>query len=339
MKKKFYIAQSAQVKYVETLKTARTGVNIDAERLAQMDKVLSPSIRKGQSVSAVMMAHPELFKGIAVSTVYGWLEAGLFSARTSDLPFAGRRRKPRKKPETKTNAKCRLHRTIREMWEWLNENADIAPTELDTVIGAVGGKVLYTIVFPKHELGLGFLRESKTSQTTTRLFNMLWKISGADLFVRLFRCILTDNGTEFSDPDMIENYRPDPEHNPYKLMSRGIKVWYADPYCSSQKPHVERFHLDLRRILQKGTSFDPLTQDQINMAISHLNSYPREALNGKTPYDSFVEEFGEEGRRFLESLGIVKISAGEVTLHPYLLGQKYQKAADAAILKKAGVVV
>ena len=43
---------------------------------------------------------------------------------------------------------------------------------------------------------------------------------------------------------------------------RGVKVWFCDPYCSAQKPHIERFHNDLRRILQKGTSFDPLTQEQ-----------------------------------------------------------------------------
>jgi transposase InsO family protein len=72
---------------------------------------------------------------------------------------------------------------------------------------------------------------------------MLWEKAGAKLFRKLFAAILTDNGTEFSDPDMIECFRPDPEHNPTKLDSRGIKVWFTDPYCSSQKPHIERFHL------------------------------------------------------------------------------------------------
>ena len=131
---------------------------------------------------------------------------------------------------------------------------------------------------------------------------------------------------------MIENYRPDPEHNPTKLLPRGIHVWFADPYCSSQKPHIERFHNELRRILQKGTSFDPLTQEKINLTLSHLNSYPR-----KAPYDLFVEKYGEEGKAFLDKLGIVRIPANQVTLHPFLLGEKYQKAADRAILKKNGV--
>ena len=51
----------------------------------------------------------------------------------------------------------------------------------------------------------------------------------------------------------------------------------------------------------------------------------------------FVEEFGDEGKRFLDGLGIVRIPADQVTLHPFLLGRKFQKAAEMAVLKKNGV--
>ena len=335
--KRYYIASAAQAAYESLRSLSRTGVHPDADAIREMNALLSPSVRKGQSVTAVVRAHADKFKGYAVSTVYGWLENGLFSARSSDLPYAGRRRKPRKRPETKTDAACRIGRTIREMWEWLKLHDGVVPCELDTVIGSVSGKVLFTMIFPKSGLALGFLREAKSSQTCTRIFNMLWEIAGPRLFRRLFAAILTDNGTEFSDPGMIENYRPDPEHNPTKLLPRGVKVWFTDPYCSSQKPHIERFHLDLRRILQKGTSFNMLSQEGVNLTFSHLDSYPRESLGGKTPYDRFVEEYGQEGRSFLDRLGIAKVLAEEVTLHPFLLGQKYQRAADRAVLKKNGV--
>ena len=52
----------------------------------------------------------------------------------------------------------------------------------------------------------------------------------------------------------------------------------------------------------------------------------------------FVEEFGDEGKRFLDRLGIVRIPQDQVTLHPFLLGRKFQKAADKAVLKKNGVL-
>ena len=41
----------------------------------------------------------------------------------------------------------------------------------------------------------------------------------------------------------------------------------------------------------------------------------------------------EQGLRALR-----RLPAAQVTLHPFLLGQKYQRAADRAILKKNGVI-
>ena len=337
LRKKFYIAAAAQAGYEQTLSLSRTGIRPSEGDVAKMDSALSPAVAKGQSVAAVMSANESTFCGYGRSTVYGWLRAGLFRAKGHDLPFAGRSRRPHKKPETRTKARFRIGRTILEMREWLKAHAGVAPCELDTVVGSISGKVVYTMAFPKSGLALGFLRDQKTSQTTTRMFNMLWAVAGPRLFRTLFAAILTDNGPEFSEPEMIERHRPDPEHNPTKLVPRGIRVWFTDPYCSSQKPHIENFHLMLRRILQKGTSFNMLSQDGVSLAFSHLNSYPRETRGGKAPYDLFVAEHGDEGRRFLDALGIRRIPAGQVTLHPFLLGQRYQKAADRAVMRRNGL--
>lgn len=338
LSKKFYIPEAAQVNYEGILRNSRTGIHPNEKMVEAMNEIISPALKKGQSAIAVIRANPDTFKGVAKSTLYGYIRDGLFTSKGCDMPFAGTRRKPHKKPEIKTTAQCRVGRTIREMWEWLKHNSDIVPCELDTVIGSISGKVLFTMIFPDTGLALAFLRNEKTAQTCTRIFNMLWRIAGPDFFVRLFRAILTDNGPEFSEPEMIEKYRPDPEHNPTKLLPRGVNVWFCDPYCSSQKPHIERFHNELRRILQKGTSFDSLTQEQINLALSHLNSYSRESLGGKTPYDLFIEKYGVQGKTFLDAINIVRIPSNQVTLHPFLLGQKYQRAADKAILKKNGVI-
>ena len=167
---------------------------------------------------------------------------------------------------------------------------------------------------------------------------MLWRVAGPALFARLLRAILADNGPEFSEPEMVEKYRPGPEHNPTKLPPRGVNVWSCDPCRPSQKPRIERLHNEPRRILQKGTGLDPLTQGQICPALSHLNSYPRESLGGRTPYGVFAEKHGAQGRAFLDALGIVRIPSNRAALRPFLLGQKYQRAAGRAILKKYGAV-
>ena len=72
--------------------------------------------------------------------------------------------------------------------------------------------------------------------------------------------------------------------------------------------------------------------------MSHINSLTRDSLDGKCAYDAFVGEFGEEGRVFLEKLGIVRIPGNQVTLQPFLLGAKFQRIADKTVLRKSGVI-
>ena len=185
---------------------------------------------------------------------------------------------------------------------------------------------LFTLIF-ECVLVLAFHKERETAQTWTGIVNMLYRVAGRPLFMQLLPCVLEDNGAPFSDPVMTENARA--ENNPYKLIPR-TKVFYCDPLCATQKPRIERVHEELRRILIKGTNFDLIDQDEVCLALSHVNSNSRASLGNSTPYAEFVKEYGCEGRRFLERLGIARIPANEVTLDPYLLGKKFRRQPQAA---------
>ena len=69
--------------------------------------------------------------------------------------------------------------------EFRAANDGVEPVELDTVIGRKDGKVLFTLTLPS-KLMLAFLRDAKTSQTCTRIFNQIWDAAGARLFRRMF---------------------------------------------------------------------------------------------------------------------------------------------------------
>lgn len=97
---------------------------------------------------------------------------------------------------------------------------------------------------------------------------------------------------------------------------------------------MENNHLLVRRVMPKGASFDRLRQEHVDSAMSHVNSYPRLSLDGKTPYDEFVSFYGERGREFLERLNIRRVGADFVTLAPSLLGLEFKREADNAILRK-----
>ena len=79
---------------------------------------------------------------------------------------------------------------------------------------------------------------------------------------------------------------------------------------------VEKNHEFIRQVLPKKTSFDWLTQDAIDLMMSHINSYPRARLNDESPFE--VAEFLME-KQLLAKLNLQKIPAKDVILRPTLL--------------------
>lgn len=75
---------------------------------------------------------------------------------------------------------------------------------MDTVIGKQGDKCILTIHFVNTSFMLAFLREHNDAQSVIDIFNNLQKELTIDKFKELFPLILTDNGSEFSNPTEIE---------------------------------------------------------------------------------------------------------------------------------------
>lgn len=120
--------------------------------------------------------------------------------------------------------------------------------------------------------------------------------------------MLTDRGTEFEKCELFE----------VNIETGEIRgnIFYCDPQSPSQKPHVENNHNYVRDILPNSKSLKNLTQEDLNLMFSHINSTPRASLNGKTPYEAFEFLYGNE---ILNKLNIQKIEKDMVTLKPYLL--------------------
>ena len=129
---------------------------------------------------------------------------------------------------------------------------------------------------------------------------------------KLFPVILTDNGSEFSNPSMIE-YRD--------VWVEGVgkhrtNVFYCDPSKPYEKGAIEVNHELIRRILPKGTSFDNLTQQDVFLMMDHINSYKRKKLNNRSAHQLFSFLYGDS---VLSSLGIQEIPDNDINLTPRLL--------------------
>ena len=155
---------------------------------------------------------------------------------------------------------------------------------------------------------LAFLREANTARSVTDIFNNFQNKLGMELFQKLFPVILTDRGSEFTDPSSIECDAATGE-----LRTR---VFYCDPRRSDQKGSIEVTHEFIRRVLPKGTSFEFLTQEKVDRMMNHINSYKRKKLNDRSPYETFSFYHGED---VLERLACRQVAAKDIMLKPNLL--------------------
>lgn len=302
--KRFYLHDCAQIDYRNILSESRSGANISELELKAVDAFLSPLLENGQSPHNVMLAYPDRFT-FCEKTLYRYIDANLISARNYDLPRRPRLKLRKTKPvEHKIDKKCRLGRTMEDFRLFSEQHPDIPVVQMDSVIGTVGGKVLLTFCFENSYLLLAFLRDSNSSQSVIDVFDHLTDLLGLQTFRKMFPLILTDNGSEFSNPERLE----------FDLHgNRRTFIFYCDPYRSGQKGLVEVEHEMLRRIYPKGSSFDLLSQKDINRVLSHINSYKREKLNDKSPFDSFSFLYGQD---ILDILGISFVSDVDIILKP-----------------------
>jgi hypothetical protein len=79
---------------------------------------------------------------------------------------------------------------------------------------------------------------------------------------------------------------------------------------------VKLNHEFIRKIIPKGVSMNHLTQQDIDLMMSHINSYSREKLNGKSPIERFDYLYGEG---LAEKLGQTKIQPNDILLKPTLM--------------------
>ncbi|MCR5675464.1 MAG: IS30 family transposase, partial [Lachnospiraceae bacterium] len=268
---------------------------------------ISPLVKNGQSLHQVYIDHVDDLM-CSEKTLYNYVDAQLFDIRNIDLPRKVKYRPRYKKPEFKVDRGCRIGRNYSDFQKFLEGNPETNIVQMDTVIGRVGGKCLLTIHFVETSLMLAFLRDANTAGSVIRIINALDSVLGIRAFNELFPVILTDNGSEFSNPKEIEYRKAVP--------CLRTRVFYCDPSAPYQKGACEVNHELIRRILPKGSSFDDLTQEDIFLMMNHINSYKRKKLNNRSPYDAFSFYYGED---LLKKLGCSPVAAENIVLKPKLL--------------------
>jgi len=308
--KYFYHAASANEKYHQILVDSRQGYDLTTDERDFIGNIIAPLLKQGQSVHQILSAHPEIAQ--CERTFYTYIENGVFKEFGVDN-FSLKEQVNRKLPKKYKKRKEAVNYEGRKYADFLAfraANPETPVTQMDTVYNNPSGPYLQTFLFEKTAFMIGFIHKEKTNDSMSSRLDLLQEKLGSDLFAKLFPAILTDRGSEFEKYQLFEMDRSS---------NSRLSMFYCDPMQSSQKPHVENNHNYIRDIIPNSYPLDNLTQTDIDLMFSHINSTPRRSLGDKTPFEVFGFMYGVDSA-WLLNMHIVK--RDDVVLKPSLIFSK-----------------
>lgn len=301
-----YNAKIAQKEYETVLVESREGIPLTKQEFYDNEKIISDAVKSGQHIYHAIQAND---LSVSKSTVYRHINKGYYEISPIDLPRAVKFKPRKSKPPEYVPKGVKANRSYEDFLSFMDENPDCCYVEMDTVIGKIGGKAIMTFQFVNPDFMFGLLLDNKSAaEATAKITVLKHTLSAVGLhFSEFFPVLLTDNGGEFSNVSAFENDLTG---------AKETSVFFCDPNCPWQKPHVENNHTLFRNIVPKGSSFESFTQDTVNLIFSHVNSVKRKQFNGKSSFEMFSFLYSSD---LAHLFGIVEIDPHNVCQSPKLL--------------------
>lgn len=304
-----YYARKADDSYKELITNCRQGISLTNEEIYNINQVITPLIKKGQTTNHLYINHPEVLD-FSKSSFYRYINDGVFEFKPLDFPrIVKYKKRKNKKRRTRQEREILTNRRYEDFIKFTMKNPELNIVEMDTVEGLeTDSKCILTLFWRKSNFMLMFLLENQTTSEVTKVFQYLQETLSEDDYKQLFQIILTDNGHEFYDVNNIEY-----NHRTGEYISH---LFFCDPGASYQKGGIEKNHEFIRYVLPKKTTFENLTQNDCNIIANHINSLCRESLNNNCPFKAMLFICDEH---ILNTLNMYYIKPDEVQLNKKLI--------------------
>ena len=201
-----YYARKADDSYKEVKSVARKGINLTPEEVYNINTIITPLVKKGQTTNHLYINHPDILD-FSKSSFYRYINDGVFEFGPLDFPriVKYKKRKNSNKRRTRKEREILINRKYTDFIEYTSNNPDLNIVEMDTVEGLQDESDCFlTLLWRKSKFMLIFKLDSQTTQEVTRIFEILQTLIPLDVYKNLFQVILTDNGHEFFDVNNIE---------------------------------------------------------------------------------------------------------------------------------------
>jgi IS30 family transposase len=302
-----YFAHAAQRMADAEKVASRTGIDTDPATIEAVNTLIRPLLAKGQTPGQIWLTHADDIP-FSRRTFYRYNELGLFGMTALELTRkAGYKRRKRRQPAESTLT-IPLGHAYKDFLA-LTDEERTSVTELDTVMGTKHdeGSIL-TLHLRRLIFQIGIKLVVHDGEHAVACLDWIEGILGED-FSSVFGLGLSDRGIEFHDTDAFETSSVFPG-------KKRMRLYYCDARRADQKGSAERNHVELRKIIPKGTSIDHLTNYELAEVFSHVNSQPRRSLFGMSPMALAMQVLP---KGFFEELGLRLVTPDEVILNPTLL--------------------
>ena len=134
--RRYYHALSSYNQYKNTLSVSRQGINLSDEKLIELDNLVSPLIKNGQTIAHIYKTQD---LKCSRSSLYNYIDQNKLTARNIDLPRRVRYSKRKSRQTSTKDTTIQKGRTYEDFQKYLLENPDTSVVEMDTVEGIKGG--------------------------------------------------------------------------------------------------------------------------------------------------------------------------------------------------------
>lgn len=203
-------------------------------------------------------------------TVYYAIDAGLIGVSREQLPY-----KPKTKRRRKAGTRMAYTNTrgspITDRPPEAENRKEYGHWEMDTVVGGTGTSPVCLLVLTERMSRREIIRKI-SSRTQDAVSRELDRIERSDINIfPTMKSLTCDNGCEFLNFKAIEQ----------SVLHKGkrCEVFFAHPYCSSERGSNENANRIIRRFIPKGSDISKFTKKKIQKIEDWINALPRKILD------------------------------------------------------------
>jgi IS30 family transposase len=306
-----YSAESAQSVANRRSMESRDGIDLTEEEMGVLVDAVRTGLANGQSIHHIFETYD---LPCSERSFYRYVENQDIPVKSIDLAKKVKYKKRKRKKEQSHGTGFFSGHEYDDFMELPEEDRAIL-TEVDTVIGVRSDR---KCILSLHRVDLHFqiylLLQSKTKDEVVRMFDWLEECCDGR-FREFFGLLLLDRGVEFDDILGMEQ----------SCLSEGKRcsVYFADPNRPDQKGACEKNHVELRKVIPKGTSFDSMTAYDLSLICSHVNSTIRKGCGNTTPIQLAMMCLPQT---LFDNLGLKLIPPKDVVSAPRILYRADKKS-------------